>query len=211
MPFLKGKIMSNIKKYMQLKTKEEKDNIERQLLSRTLSIDEFSLENLIDLISVAKTNLNNEVKDFINIKNENSLNKLYINIIKAKNKKIDDLILNYNDGIFNNKIEFKDDKIIFDYIRQINKIKLEIDNFDYSIPINFIIKINCYDSETLRLNIIPFNFNGLFSEYFDINKNNTSSYEINNKSSIYFYSCTYSNNIFKLGNEIILKEEIDYS
>ena len=51
--------MSNIKKYMQLKTQEEKNNIERQLLSKTLSIENFTLENLIDLIGVAKTNLNN--------------------------------------------------------------------------------------------------------------------------------------------------------
>ena len=68
--------MSNIKKYMQLKTQEEKNNIERQLLSKTLSIENFTLENLIDLIGVAKTNLNNEIKDFVNLKNEDYNNNL---------------------------------------------------------------------------------------------------------------------------------------
>lgn len=203
--------MSNIKKYMQLKTQEEKNNIERQLLSKTLSIENFTLENLIDLIGVAKTNLNNEIKDFVNLKNEDYNNNLYVNVIKAKNQKIDKLILDYNEGLFNNKIEFKDNKIIFDNIKQINNIKLEIDNFNYDVPIDFVIKINCYDGESLKLNIIPFNYDGLFSEYFDISKNNSSSYEINNKNNIYFYTCSYNNQLFKLGNEVYLKEEIDYS
>jgi len=96
--FLKGVLMSNIKKYMQLKTQEEKNNIERQLLSKTLSIENFTLENLIDLIGVAKTNLNNEIKDFVNLKNEDYNNNLYVNVIKAKNQKIDKLILDYNEG-----------------------------------------------------------------------------------------------------------------
>ena len=85
--------MSNIKKYMQLKTQEEKNDIERQLLSKTLSIEKFSLENLIDLISVAKTNLNNEIKDFTSIDLDDFNNNLYTSVIKAKNKKIDKLIL----------------------------------------------------------------------------------------------------------------------
>lgn len=202
--------MSNIKKYMQLKTQEEKNDIERQLLSKTLSIEKFSLENLIDLISVAKTNLNNEIKDFTSISLDDFNNNLYTSVIKAKNKKIDKLILDYNQGIFNNKIKFENNKIIFDTIRQINKIKLEIDNFAYDIPIDFIIKINCYDGESIRQKIIPFNYNGLFSEYFNLNESNISNYEINNKNNIYFYTCHYNNQIFKLGNEIQLKEEIDY-
>ena len=34
---------------------------------------------------------------------------------------------------------------------------------------------------------------------------------LNNKNNIYFYTCNYNNQLFKLGNEVYLKEEIDYS
>ena len=50
----------------------------------------------------------------------------------------------------------------------------------------------------------------MFSEYFNLNESNISNYEINNKNNIYFYTCHYNNQIFKLGNELQLKEEIDY-
>ena len=78
-----------IKDFMNLKSKEEKESIERQLLNKKLELKNLNFENLIDLISIAKTNLNNEIEDLFKLEKKDSLNNLFINIIKAKNEKID--------------------------------------------------------------------------------------------------------------------------
>lgn len=200
-----------IKEIMNLKTKDEKDEIERQLLTGTLEIDTFSLENLLNLISVAKTNLNSDIEDFLKLEKKDKLNNLYINVIKAKNKKIDELIYKYNDGIIFNKLELKDNKVFFDNITQIKSIKLESDNYKTDFNLSYVIKITTYDGEIINSNIIPYNHNGLFGEYFDLNKNIISSFEITNKDNIYFYSCSFKKNEFKLGNELNLKFDEDYS
>ena len=189
-----------IKDFMNLKSKEEKELIERQLLNKKLELKNLNLENLIDLISVAKTNLNSEIDDF-----------LKLNIIKAKNKKIDKLVLNYNDGISNNKIDFKNNKILFENIKQINKVKIEIENIETDISLSYLLKVNTFDGENLNYNIIPYNHDGLFSEYFELLKKNKSNFEITNKENIYFYSCIFNDKNFKLGNELNLKYNTDYS
>lgn len=200
-----------IKDFMNLKSKEEKESIERQLLNKKLELKNLNFENLIDLISIAKTNLNNEIEDLFKLEKKDSLNNLFINIIKAKNEKIDKLILNYNDGISNNKIDFKNNRILFENIKQINKIKIEIENVETDISLSYLLKINTFDGENLNYNIIPYNHDGLFSEYFELIKKNKSNFEITNKENIYFYSCIFNNKIFKLGNELNLKYNVDYS
>ena len=146
-----------IKDFMNLKSKEEKELIERQLLNKKLELKNLNLENLIDLISVAKTNLNSEIDDFLKLDKKDTLNDLFINIIKAKNKKIDKLVLNYNDGISNNKIDFKNNKILFENIKQINKVKIEIENIETDISLSYLLKVNTFDGENLNYNIIIFN------------------------------------------------------
>jgi hypothetical protein len=200
-----------IKDFMNLKSKEEKELIEKQLLNKKLELKNLNFENLIDLISIAKTNLNNEIDDLLKLDKKDTLNNLFINIIRAKNKKIDKLVLNYNDGISNNKIDFKNNKILFENIKQINKVKIEIENIETDISLSYLLKINTFDGESLSYNIIPYNHDGLFSEYFELIKKNKSNFEITNKENIYFYSCIFSDKIFKLGNELNLKYNVDYS
>lgn len=200
-----------IKDFMNLKSKEEKELIEKQLLNKKLELKNLNFENLIDLISVAKTNLNSEIDDFLKLDKKDTLNDLFINIIKAKNKKIDKLVLNYNDGISNNKIDFKNNKILFENIKQINKVKIEIENIETDINLSYLLKVNTFDGENLNYNIIPYNHDGLFAEYFELLKKNKSNFEITNKENVYFYSCIFNNKNFKLGNELNLKYNTDYS
>ena len=200
-----------IKDFINLKSKEEKESIEKQLLNKKLELKSLTIENLIDLISIAKTNLNSEIDDFLKVEKADALNNLFINIIKAKNEKIDKLVLNYNNGISNNKIDFKNNKILFENIKQINKVKIEIENIETDINLSYLLKVNTFDGESLSYNIIPYNHDGLFSEYFELIKKNKSNFEITNKENIYFYSCIYNNKIFKLGNELNLKYNKDYS
>lgn len=162
------------------------------------------------MISVAKTNLNNELNSFINLENKVIKNDLYVNIIKAKNQKIDELIKKYNKGIFSNKLKLENNKITLKNITQINSISLEIDNFNLDFPISFILKVITYDGEIINYNIIPFSHNGLFKEYFELDKKQTSYFKVTNKDNIYFYSCRYDEKKFLLGNEIKLKPNEDY-
>lgn len=200
-----------IKDFMNLKSKKEKELIEKQLLNKKLELKKLNFENLIDLISIAKTNLNSEIDEFLKLEKTDILNNLFINIIKAKNEKIDKLVLNYNNGISNNKIDFKNNKILFENIKQINKVKIEIENIETDISLSYLLKINTFDGEVLNFNIIPYNHDGLFSEYFELIKKNKSNFEITNKENVYFYSCILNGKIFKLGNELKLKYNKDYS
>lgn len=200
-----------IKDYINLKTKEEVDLIEKQLLTKRLEIPEIYLESLIDVISCAKTNLNEEIKDFIELENPPLKTNLFLSVLEAKNKNIDKLVANYNKSIFDNKIEIDEtNRKIFDNITSIGKLKLEIDNFNFDNPITYTIRINTYDGEIINYPIIPYSHSGLFKEYFNISEKEVSEFEVTNKENIFFYSCRYDQNGFVLGNELDYKYDKDY-
>lgn len=198
-----------IKKTLLSKSDEEKEYISSMLNSRTVFIKDMEIENLIDAVSVSKSYINEYLTYISGIKDNLENNSLYISKIESKKSKIENLIQTFNNSYSKNKITFENNLIEFDYLRIIEKLKLEIDNFDYSIPINFSLRLYCYDGEIAEYNIIPFNFNGIYSEYLDI-ENNKSIFKVSNKDSLYFYNCIYTEEGFRLGTEINLEKGKDY-
>lgn len=199
--------------YLIFKSPEEKAHILSYLNDKKLFIDDLTIESLINVVSAAKSNLNEELKEIANYKPDFTINQVYSSIINAHNKKINKLVDLYNNSNSYNKINFKDNVITFSNITTINSVKLEVDNFSYDIPIQFELIFYTYDNEIIKKNIIPFNFSGIYSEYIDLSTSEmpTSVFSVSNKNNLYFYSCSYSQNKFQLGNEISLEYNKDYS
>lgn len=204
--------MDNIEKYLVFKNEKEKKDIIQYLNEKKLFIDDLTMESMINVVSAAKNNLNEELSELANYKSDFFQNRIYASIINAKNQKINNLINMYNQSNSYNKINFKNNIINFNNITTIDNIKLEIDNFNYDIPINFELIFYCYDGEIIKKNIIPFNYSGIYSEYVDLSDPNPQSiFSVANKNNLYFYSCNYSDKGFSLGTEVFLSKNKDYS
>ena len=199
--------------YLIFKSPEEKKDIINFLNNKQLQIKDLTIESLINIISCAKSNLNEELKKLVAYKPDFINNQVYSSIIDAKNNKISKLVDLYNNSNSYNKLLFKDNTINFSNITTIDSVKLEIDNFSYDIPLNFQLVMYAYDGEIIYRNIIPFNFSGIYSEYIDLKNSESSSslFTVSNKNNIYFYSCVYTKDKFELGRELNLKYNKDYS
>ena len=198
--------------FLLFKTDEEKTKIRSALTNKQLKLDNLTIEDLINTLSCAKNNLNEELRIVLNYKIDPYNVNIYTSIIEAKNNHIDNLINLYNNSNTYNKIKFKDNIINFSTITTIEKIKLEIEGFDYSIPLEFNLIFYTYDGEIIKKEILPYDYDGLYNEYFVIDEKNQSIFPVANKNNIYIYSCTYNNNRFEIGNELTeLKKNVDYS
>lgn len=199
--------------YLIFKSEEEKKDILSYLNEKKLYINDYTLESMTNVISAAKNNLNEELKEISMYKSDFINNRIYTSIIKARNNKINNLIDMYNQSNSYNKIQFVDNKINFQSITTLDNLKLEIDSFNYDIPVNFQLVLYSYDGEIIQRNIIPFNYSGLYSEYINLKESEVPQtiFSVSNKDNIYFYSCNYTENNFSLGNEIKLTKNKDYS
>lgn len=201
----------DIEQYLVFKSDKEKKDIINYLNTKQLYIDDLTLESMINVVSSAKNNLNEELKELMQYKSDFIKSRIYTSIINAKNEKINKLIDMYNQSNSYNKIQFTNNVINFQNITTVDNLKLEIENFNYDIPMNFQFVMYSYDGEIITKDIIPFNYSGLYSEYIDINLTEPKSiFSVSNKNNIYFYSCTYTEKGFVLGNEIKLEKNKDY-
>lgn len=206
--------MSNaIEQYLVFKSDKEKKDIISFLENKELYIDDLTLESMTNVISAAKNNLNEELKELANYKSDFFKNRIYASIIKAKNEKINNLIDMYNQANSYNKTQFVNNVVTFKNITTVDNLKLEIDDFNYDIPINFQFVLYSYDGEIITKDIIPFNYSGLYSEYINLEETEEpkSVFTVSNKNNLYFYSCVYTSNGFTLGTEIKLEKNKHYS
>lgn len=202
--------MTSTEEIFLLKSPEEKNNIKHMIQEKTLEMKEFTLESFLNAISVGKILLNDTIKDTLELPKVVTKKNLYNSVIQAKNEKIDYLIDLYNSANTYNRIKFIENKIQFSKITQIHRVKLEIENFNYDIPVRYALKTYSYDGEINTYNIIPFGFNGIYGEYLELDKENSTSFNINNKTNIYFYTCHYDSKKFNIGTEIHLEYDLDY-
>lgn len=198
-----------LEEFLKFKSEKEKKDILQWLTIKNIKCEEITIENLVNIISCCKNNLNEEIKYCEQLTGLKSKDSLYNTIVKAKNNKLDYLIDLYNDSNTYNKITFKNNSITFSKTTFLKKIKLEIDSFDYSVPINYSISFFTYDGEEVVYNIIPYNYNGLFTEYIGEGVSQ-SLFKVANKNTIYFYNCTYNENGFVLGKELSLEKKVAY-
>lgn len=204
--------MNLTEQYLIFKSEKEKNDIVNYLNTKELYIDDFTLESMTNVISAAKNNLNEELKELMQYKSDFVKSRIYTSIINAKNEKINKLIDMYNESNSYNKIQFTNNVIDFKSITTVDDLKLEIENFNYDIPMNFQFVMYSYDGEIITKDIIPFNYSGLYSEYIDINSDVLESiFSVSNKNNIYFYSCSYTEKGFTLGSEIKLEKNKDYA
>lgn len=203
--------MHSTNDFLLFKTDEEKNKIRYALTNKQLTLDNLTIEDLVNTLSCAKNNLNEELKRVLNYKIEPYNANIYSSIIDAKNNHIDNLINLYNDSNTYNKIKFKNNTIEFSNITTVEKIKLEINGFDYSIPIEFNLIFYTYDGEILKKEILPYDYDGLYNEYFKLSDKTKSIFPIANKNNLYIYSCSYTNKKFEIGSELELKKNTDYS
>lgn len=203
--------MHSTEEFLIFKSENEKNKIIDFLTNKKISIDDLTVESIVNSVSAAKNNLNEELKNLLQYKFESYNSNLYSSIIQAKNNQIDNLISLYNGSNYFNKTTFVNDIIEFNSITTIEKVKLEIDNFDYFIPINLSLNFYTYDGEIITKNIVPFDYNGLYNEYFEIKNNTKSLFKVANKNNLYFYTCIYNDKGFSLGSEIKLEKNIEYS
>lgn len=191
------------------KNEKVKKKIVRWLSNKKIYCNEMKIENLIDIISACKVNLNEEISYCISLGEEEKPNNLYSSLIKAKNIKIDKLIDLYNESNTYNKISFRQNQIVFDRVTYLKKIQLEIDNFKYDYPISYKIEFYSYDGSKEEYNIIPYNYQGLYTEFFPKEKNK-SLFKIANKHNIYIYNCIYNENGFSIGGQLKLTYNKEY-
>lgn len=204
--------MNLVEQYLIFKNEKEKNDIINYLNTKKLYIDDFTLESMTNVISAAKNNLNEELKELMQYKSDFVKSRIYTSIIDARNEKINKLIDMYNQSNSYNKIQFINNVIEFGSITTVDDLKLEIENFNYDIPMSFQFVLYSYDGEIIRKNIIPFNYSGLYTEYINIKSGDLQSlFSVSNKNNIYFYSCSYNNKSFTLGTEIKLEKNKDYS
>lgn len=204
--------MNLTEQYLIFKSDEEKKDIVNYLNTKQLYINDLTLESMTNVISSAKNNLNEELKELMQYKSDFINSRIYTSIINAQNEKINKLIDMYNQSNSYNKIQFINNVINFSSITTVDNLKLEIENFNYDIPINFELILYSYDGEMIVKNIIPFNYSGLYSEYINIDYDEPISlFSVSNKNNIYFYSCTYNEKGFTLGSEIKLEKNKDYA
>ena len=196
--------------YFNFKTDKEKSDIKKWITEKEISCDYINIENIINIISCCKTNLNEEISYCLNLQNTKKNNNLFTSIINSKNKKIDNLIDLYNNSNSYNKIYFNDNKIEFSKTNFIKSVKIEFDNFDYFYPISYKMIVHTYDKTIYEYDILPFNYSGLYSEFFDEEKNE-STFKVSNKNTIYIYNCIYNNDYFQLGTELSLKYNYHYT
>lgn len=196
--------------FLNFKSEEERQKILNWITSKNITCDSMNIENLVNIISCCKTNLNEEISYCINLPDlNNKLNNLYVSSIKSKNKKLDGLVDLYNSSNTYNKINFVDNIINFYKTTHINKIKIEFENFDFFYPLSYKMNVYTYDQIKLIYDILPYNYYGLYSEYFD-SKKDKSIFKVANKNTFYIYDCVYNNNGFQLGEELSLQLNYHY-
>lgn len=204
--------MNLVEQFLVFKSEKEKNDIVNYLNTKELYIDDFTLESMTNVVSAAKNNLNEELKELVQYKSDFVKSRIYTSIINAKNEKINKLIDMYNESNSYNKIQFVNNVINFKNITTVDDLKLEIENFNYDIPMSFQFVMYSYDGEIITKNIIPFNYSGIYTEYINIKTDEPQSiFSVSNKNNIYFYSCHYTEKGFTLGSEIQLKKNKDYS
>lgn len=204
--------MNLTEQYLIFKSEQEKQDIVNYLNTKQLYINDLTLESMTNVVSAAKNNLNEELKELMQYKSDFINSRIYTSIINARNEKINKLIDMYNQSNSYNKIQFVNNVINFSNITTVDNLKLEIENFNYDIPMNFQFVLYGYDGEIITKDIIPFNYSGLYSEYINLSLDEPKSiFSAANKNNIYFYSCTYTDKGFSLGTEIKLERNKDYS
>lgn len=175
------------------------------------NLEEIKMENLINVLSFIKVNLNKDVAycNLTNINEDDYTTNLYSSLIKAKTQKIENMVDLYNLNYTNNKLKLEQNKYHFDFPNKIFNLKLEVDNFNYDIPIKF--KINLINGKDNIFSdyIIPYNYNGLYKEYLSKDKKE-STFKVGDKNNVIFYNCEYTDKGFVIGKQLNLKYNTDY-
>ena len=195
--------------YFNFKSEAEKNNIKKWITEKQIICESLNIENLVDIISCCKTNLNEEITYCLGLKNTNKNSNLFSSLIESKNRKIDNLIDLYNNSNSYNKINFVDNNIDFSKTSYIKKVKIEFENFNYELPLSYKMRVYTYDNIISEYNILPYNYYGLYSEFFDEGKSE-SIFKVANKNTIYIYNCIYNENGFQLGKELKLNYNHEY-
>lgn len=199
----------DIENIIKSKSEEEKQKINKMLESGYIECEELTKEDLINCLSSAKVNLNGMFSSCLNLTEINFTNFNETTIF-SKSKKIDDMITFFNNSNTFTTFTFKNNLITFDTLKKIKKLQFNIENFNYELPLEFKIKIYCSDKTVIEKDVIPFNYNGLFNEFFKLDDKIKSLFKVSNKNNVIFYSCTYSNKSFEIGNDLKLEKNKDY-
>lgn len=200
-----------IEKFLVLIPEKNKEKIKQWLKNKEIQIDSITLNEMVYSISTTKQLLNEEIEFCSKITEPTFGVNLKAALINAKENKIEKLIDTYNSSNTYNKTKFNEkNEINFDKITTIKKMSLEIENFDYEVPISIKAVFTTHDGEIISKNIIPFNFNGLYKELISTNEFSTSKFKVANKDNIYFYTCDYGEGFFIMGKEIKLTLKKDY-
>ncbi|MGL5716655.1 hypothetical protein [Cetobacterium sp.] len=200
----------DIENIIKSKSKEEKEKIAKMLETKVIDFTSLTREDLINCISGAKVNLNDMFSNCSNLKTINFSNVNEATIF-AKSQKIDNMISYYNNSNTFTTYTFKNNLVTFDTLKKIKKLQLNIENFNYELPLEFKIKIYCSDKSVIEEDIVPFNYNGLYNEFFIPTEKIISTFITSNRNNILFYSCLYTNKKFEIGNELDLEKNKDYS
>ena len=185
-------------------SESEKDKVLNSINTGEVTCEKMNIEALINMVSCVKSSLNTEIS-YCNMLNKIQYNSnLFSSIINAKNRKIDHLVDLYNNANTFNKVHFRNNEISFDKPTYLKNIKVEMDNFSFEYPILYKMFLYAGESQIMELDIIPYNYNGLYKEYFDKDKKQTT-FKVCNKNTLYVYDCIYSDQGLVLGKELNLK------
>lgn len=198
-----------LNKILKVKSEIEKTKIKSWLSTGNIIIDLLTREELVNAISSSKQLLNEILNVLKSKKTDDYVFNFKVNSIKSYNNKIDQLIDYYNNSDMYNKIKFTDNNINFSIPRLLEEINLEIKNINYNYPIDIKLKFTKDTSEIYEEYVIPYNYNGIYQEYFNTTKNKTL-FKVSDISMLYFYSCTYNSNGLNVGNILDYKLNKDY-
>lgn len=204
-----GDILKETEKILSIKSNEEKEKIKEWLTTKKIAISNLTKDELINAVSCGKSILNENL-EFCSKLTKFSINSFQASSIKAKNKKIDEIINKYNNSNSYNKIIFNDENcIFFDYPTYLETVKLDIEGINFNIPIEIKITIFLLNGQTIEKFIIPFNYNGLYQEFFKA-EDTKSLFKVGNRENIYFYECIYNQNGISFGTEKKYSKENEY-
>jgi hypothetical protein len=200
----------DLERIIKIKNSSEKQQISDWISNKEIELEDISIKSVINAVSAAKSLLNSSLQQCLNLTEEQYQSNFYVQSLESKKNKVDGLIDLYNDAQLYNKYVFTDEVITFDYPTYISTVTLEIDSFNFSLPINFTLKLWDHSGNVTESKIIPFNYSGLYSEYVDLDTTSTLRFPPSVYSSLYFYNVIYSADGFSVGNVMTFTNGAEY-
>ena len=205
----------DIKKILLGKTEEQKQKIITWSIGNCVDLEALSRREIVDAISMQKTFLNSSLSfsgslaDPMPMPAEGSF---YENFLKAKKEKIDGLVDMYNSSVASGKYAFDSGgNIYFGYPKKINSVRLEVDNYNFTIPVRFKVTLDYYGKEAESFYIIPFNFSGIYGEFVDLSETDSTLFKASEFNHFYVYKAFYSESTYSIGSRLSFEEGLHYN